>query len=84
MTVNGAISQLKEIQDSKLLNPILKPYIDKVVETFEDRTGKWLDYDDTEQFTARCSICGNRVDTRFAMNYCGNCGAKMEIQSEFF
>lgn len=41
------------------------------------KTGRWLDYDDTERFIARCSLCGDVVDTRLSMNYCPNCGAKM-------
>ena len=38
--------------------------------------GKWLNYDDTERFTACCSVCGNWIDTRFGKKYCPNCGAK--------
>lgn len=43
MTVNGAIQQLKEIQDNQLLNPILKPYLDKVVETLTNDSGELSD-----------------------------------------
>ena len=41
--------------------------------------GKWIGYDDTERFTAQCSLCGNVVDTRFGSNFCPNCGAKMDV-----
>ena len=35
MTVKGAIEQLKEIRDDKMLPIIFKPYLDKVIETLE-------------------------------------------------
>lgn len=44
--------------------------------------GKWLDYDDTERFTAKCSLCGTWIDTRFSMNFCPNCGADMRETKE--
>lgn len=46
-------------------------------EVRENVRGKWEDYDDTERFSARCSICGGIAETRFGMNFCGYCGAEM-------
>lgn len=45
----------------------------------QKKHGKWIGYDDTERFTAQCSLCGNVVDTRFGSNFCPNCGAKMDV-----
>lgn len=44
------------------------------------KRGKWLEYDDTEYFRAKCSLCGNWIDTRHGTNYCPNCGAQMEVE----
>lgn len=44
----------------------------------EVRHGKWLKYDDTEYFIAKCSLCRNWIDTRHGTNYCPNCGARMD------
>ena len=41
------------------------------------RHGRWLDYDDTERFTARCNLCNNVIDTRFGRHFCPKCGADM-------
>ena len=46
------------------------------------RHGRWLNYDDTERFTANCSLCGSCIDTRFSMNYCPNCGARMDLVTD--
>lgn len=43
MTVQGAIKQLKEIRDSELLDPILKPFLDKPIETLTDDSGELSD-----------------------------------------
>lgn len=43
MTVQGAIKQLKEIRDSDLLDPVLKLYLDKPIETLTDDSGELSD-----------------------------------------
>ena len=50
--------------------------------------GRWVDdYDDYVGYIARCSVCGKKVlhavsydltGERYEMNYCPNCGAKMD------
>lgn len=51
---------------------------DIVAETKEDaerKTGLWIDRNDS---VATCSVCGNRWGLYKLLNYCPNCGAKME------
>lgn len=43
MTVQGAIQQLKDVRDSEFLNPILKPLLDKPIETLTDDSGDLSD-----------------------------------------
>ena len=42
----------------------------------ERKSGKWINVDGSTN-TADCSCCGNRG--RAWMNYCYECGAKMEV-----
>ena len=41
----------------------------------ERKTGRWIDRNDN---VATCSVCGNRWGLYRLLNYCPNCGAKME------
>ena len=45
--------------------------------------GRWIIIDDTEQFIAKCSICGRTEDSRCIndMPYC-HCGVKMDGDKE--
>lgn len=40
------------------------------------RHGKWIDI--TESHIGTCSLCGDRWGSVDMMNYCPNCGARME------
>ena len=52
----------------------------------EQKTGQWMEFDDYNTF--RCSACGilwttiegTPIDND--MNFCPNCGAKMEVDDE--
>ena len=46
------------------------------------RHGRWLDFDDTERFTARCNLCNNVIDTRFGKHFCPECGADMREEED--
>ena len=60
-------------------------YVDKMVELAVEETkrpnGKWIIVDDCEHFIAKCSECGEIVDSRMINNYpyC-HCGAEMEVE----
>ena len=47
----------------------------KDVEFVKRKTGRWIDRNDN---VATCSVCGNRWGLYRLLNYCPNCGAKME------
>lgn len=48
------------------------------------KRGKWLNETDSHHWYGKCSVCGEEfvVDAYYAggMNYCPNCGTKMEVQ----
>ena len=49
----------------------------------ESKKGKWIEaYDPFNRISGRCSVCGWEAhlyeDDVVGMNYCPNCGAKME------
>lgn len=46
-----------------------------------ERLGRWIDIEHAPNglYYATCSVCGER-QTVEAVNYCGNCGAKMEVE----
>lgn len=72
---------IKAVEGDKLLTERVKFHVRTTVKTVPAadvapvRHGRWLDYDDTERFTARCSLCNNVIDTRFGKHFCPNCGA---------
>lgn len=49
----------------------------------ERKTGEWIVYEDCEgkTRTCTCNLCGYKTGkyTWVNPNYCGNCGAKMEV-----
>ena len=55
----------------------------------ESKKGKWIEaYDPFNRISGRCSVCGWEAhlyeDDVVGMNYCPNCGAKMEdVVNEF-
>lgn len=63
---------------SSLTNGI-RDYLPSV--TPQPKTGKWIIIDDCELFMAKCSECGEIVDSRMINKYpyC-HCGAKMEVE----
>ena len=53
----------------------------------ESKTGKWIEaYDPFNRISGRCSVCGWEAhlyeDDVVGMNYCPNCGARMEGEIE--
>jgi hypothetical protein len=48
----------------------------------ERKRGKWIEYDTFATISGRCSVCGWEAhlyeDDVVGMNYCPNCGAKMD------
>ena len=48
----------------------------------ERKRGKWIEYDTFSIISGRCSVCGWEAhlyeDDVVGMNYCPNCGAKMD------
>ncbi len=53
-------------------------------QALEPKLGEWLNVTDSYHWYGKCSVCGEEfvVDAYYAggMNYCPNCGAKMEAQ----
>ena len=53
-------------------------------QALEPKRGEWLNVTDSYHWYGKCSVCGEEfvVDAYYAggMNYCPNCGAKMEVQ----
>lgn len=49
---------------------------------YGQKTGKWIVWEDCEGKTRTftCSLCGDETRRWNAANYCGNCGAKMEVE----
>ena len=52
-----------------------------------ERRGRWIEEYSTNHFQAKCSACGESTlygvsydlkDNAYYMNYCPNCGARME------
>ena len=44
--------------------------------------GKWIDNSEEDSYYANCSHCNYQIDTHYErgyLNYCPNCGAKMEV-----
>lgn len=59
-------------------------YQDGVRKVLSERPqGEWLIIDDTEQFIAKCSVCGRIEDSRMVKDYpfC-HCGADMRVKDE--
>lgn len=50
----------------------------------QPKRGEWLNVTDSYHWYGKCSVCGEEfvVDAYYAggMNYCPNCGARMEVQ----
>ena len=48
----------------------------------ERKRGKWIEYDTFAIISGRCSVCGWEAhlyeDDVVGMNYCPNCGARMD------
>jgi hypothetical protein len=45
--------------------------------------GKWIDDSKEDSYYANCSHCDYQIDTHYErgyLNYCPNCGAKMEVE----
>lgn len=84
MTLNGAIVQLKEIEENEDFPFYLKGSLNKVIETLkmdcqEVRYGEWI----KDGHHIRCSRCDmymcdtDREGDVIPTNYCPHCGAKM-------
>jgi hypothetical protein len=84
MTLNEAITDLETKYKSNY-NLQLAGWLSelkKFREQKEPKTGHWIIIDDCELFMAKCSECGEIVDSRMISKYpyC-HCGAKM-VESE--
>ena len=47
--------------------------------------GKWIDDSKEDSYYANCSHCNYQIDTHYErgyLNYCPNCGAKMEVNAD--
>lgn len=71
-----------EEDKQKLLSALRNARVTGVVEP-ERPQGEWLIIDDTEQFIAKCSVCGRIEDSRMVKDYpfC-HCGADMRGKEE--
>lgn len=85
MTLQGAIQELHAMRSDENFTFYYKPVIDKVIETLEMdaqevRYGRWIDPNDSI-VSGICSICGwksiYQESDIVGMNYCPNCGARM-------
>lgn len=67
MPVNECVSLIREL-------PSVTPEIPK---------GKWIDDSKEDSYYANCSHCDYQIDTHYErgyLNYCPNCGTKMEVE----
>jgi DNA-directed RNA polymerase subunit RPC12/RpoP len=89
----GLRKQLREAQENyeKHLNE-LEAQLTSAAAAIEDlqaqlpKRGEWLNVTDSYHWYGKCSVCGKEfvVNAYYAdgMNYCPNCGARMEVQDE--
>lgn len=93
MTLIGAIKQLHELRCAEDMPIYYKPAIAEVINVLlmdaqEVRHGRWIYEGKKGRFPAcRCSECGNVENADWAVlgdnvNYCPNCGAKMDLEGE--
>ena len=66
-----------------LAKTIIKRFEDLPAAQSESKTGKWIEaYDPFNRISGRCSVCSWEAhlyeDDVVGMNYCPNCGARME------
>ena len=94
MTLQGAIQQLYDMRCNDKFPIYYKPAIDEVIKTIvadaqEVRRGRWIEEYSANHFQAKCSACGESTlygitydleGNAYYMNYCPNCGAKMECE----
>ncbi len=73
----GLRNQLREAQEQ------YEKHINELEQQLPKR-GEWLNVTDSYIWYGKCSVCGEEfvVDAYYAggMNYCPNCGAKMEVR----
>ena len=81
--VSPAINvNITEETKQKLIEELQKPHkllvLPEPEVAFERPQGEWIIVDDTEQFIAKCSVCGRIEDSRMVKDYpfC-HCGADM-------
>lgn len=94
MTLQGAIQELHAMRSDENFTFYYKPVIDKVIETLEMdaqevRHGWWI-HRPVEEWGAsncKCSVCGTEYFFPLLLkggadNYCGNCGARMNLKEQ--
>lgn len=80
--VEELIKKLENVRNFVFYCPDDRVTIEKTIQVFktlEERPqGEWIIIDDTEQFIAKCSVCGRIEDSRMVKDYsfC-HCGADM-------
>ena len=90
MTLIGAIKQLHELRSAEDVPLYYKPAIAEVInvllmDTQEVKLGYWEwaidDLDDGygNRNLPHCSVCGRAEPLAAKRNYCGYCGAKMDL-----
>ena len=53
------------------------------IKALERAQGEWINDSKEDSYYANCSHCGYQIDTHYErgyLNYCPNCGAKMEVE----
>ena len=90
MTIEGAIAELQNLIKADDVPFYYNGAIQKVIETIIDeskpKVGRWIEKSGMwcDDPTFECSICGEEIELTegtpksHGMNYCPNCGAKME------
>lgn len=80
--VQSLIDHIKTAID---VDPWAKEMVEELLKEKEAKTGKWIEQEDYNLDTYYdCSVCGESWSTvegtpwQNGMNYCPNCGAKME------
>ena len=85
MTYQGAIDELKSLENNESMPDWFKPTLKKVRETMEmdgreNIDGEWIEKDTPDAYRWKCSCCG--LTRHCKENFCPNCGADMREVEE--
>ncbi len=78
------IQPYTEADGEDMISDWVKTLVHEELEQQLPKRGEWLNVTDSYIWYGKCSVCGEEfvVDAYYAggMNYCPNCGAKMEVR----